>query len=49
MQGAGGRKKKRGSSPKQKEHQRRFARAAKKCKGQPGAKFRACVRRELKK
>jgi hypothetical protein len=42
-------KKKRRSSSGQKAHQRRFKAAAKKCKGLPGTKFRACMRRELKR
>lgn len=46
IEGAAPRKKK---STKQTAQQRRFKKAAKTCKGQTLTKFRACMRRELKK
>lgn len=44
-----GRRKKRKSSPAQKRAQKRMSRAAKKCKGLKGGKFKSCMKRELKR
>lgn len=48
IEGAAPRRRKKKSGA-QTAHQRRFKKAAKTCKGQTLTKFRACMRRELKK
>lgn len=49
IEGASPRRRKKKKTTAQTAHQRRFASAAKKCKGLTATKFRACMRRALKK
>lgn len=49
IEGASPPRRRRKTTSKQSAHQKRFKAAAKRCKGQSLTKFRACMRRELKK